>query len=370
MTDGPPFWFEGREIQARPGQSLAGALHAAGVRTLSWSSKYRRPRGLRCGRGACPGCTLAVDGLGGVQGCMTPVRGGERVRRIRPWLPLLPVDPLGRFAPAGFHGSRWLRPPRVWNLAERVLARLAGQAPIPMAGVVPVHVGPDGYLERAVDLLVIGAGRTGLRAAIDAARAGRSVLLVDRDHEAGGRLLEEPGGRATAERLVAEATDAGVELIRSAVALGAFDDGVEGVVHGGRLLGVSAGEVRHATGSLDREVALPDGDRPGVMQSTAVRRLILREGVRPGRQAVIVATAGAVAGLDELLAGAGTTVVAHCVPEDVGAIHGRGAVRGVTLRSGRLACDLVVIDAGRRPADDLARQADVPEEARVIATGL
>jgi sarcosine oxidase subunit alpha len=367
MTDRLTFLFEGRAIEGRPGQSLAGALHAAGIRTLSWSGKYRRPRGLRCGTGVCPGCVLAVDGLGGVQACMTPARGGEDVRRIRPWLAWLPVDPLGRFAPAGFHGSRWLHSPRVWNLIERVLARLAGQAPIPRPENVPVQAGAAGFELRAVDLLIIGAGETGLTAAIGGARAGRSILLVDRDDTPGGRLLGELGGRDAADRLAAAARTAGVEILLSATALGSFDDGVQGIVHAGRLLAVAAGETRNATGSLDREVALPDGDRPGVMLASAVRRLVVREGVRPGFRAVIVETGPLDEDLVTLLAGAGTEVVARCAPSDVRAIHGRGAVRGITIGSLRIPCDLVVIAAGRRPADELARQTDVPEEPRVAA---
>ena len=365
MTDRRTFWFEGREIEASAGQSLAGALHAAGVRTLSWSPKYRRPRGLRCGIGVCPGCTLAVDSLGGVQACMTPVQGGERVERIRPWLAWLPADRLGRFAPAGFHGSRWLRPPRVWAVAERVLARLAGQAPIPGTGAVGVGPATPGFETRTTDLLVIGAGRTGLAAATDAALAGRSVLLVDRDHEAGGRLLDEPGGRDIADHMLAAARHAGVEGLLSSVAVGSFDDGVHGVVHAGGLIAVTTGDTRYATGSIGREVALPDGDRPGVMQATAIRRLIVRERVRPGLRAVIVERSGASDGLADLLAGAGTTVVARCAASDVVAIHGRREVRGVTLRSGRIRADVVAIDVGERPADELARQADVPEEPRV-----
>lgn len=359
------FWFEGREMTAEPGQTIAGALYAAGVRTLSWSARYRRPRGLRCGAGVCPGCTLAVDGLGGVQACMTPILGGERVDRIRPWLAWPPADRLGRFLPAGFHGSRWLRPPWVWHRAERVLARMAGQAPVPRPGAVPVMPGAAGFETRSVDLLVIGGGESGLRAAIEAAQEGRTVLVVERDREPGGRLLDEPGGRDVAHALATMARDAGVEILPSAVGLGSFLDRVDGVVHDGRLIAVTAGQTRLATGSLDREVVLPDGDRPGVLQATAVRRLIVREHVQPGRRAVIVETGRAAAGVAELLVEVGTGVVARCAPADVTAIHGRGAVHAVTLRSGRVACDLVVIAAGVRPADELARQADVPDEPRV-----
>lgn len=131
------------------------------------------------------------------------------------------------------------------------------------------------------------------------------------------------------------------------------------------LLAVRASLTVHATGSRDREVSLPDGDRPGVMLASAVRRLIVREAVRPGARAVLAAPDGAPDGLATLLRGAGVEVVARCAPRAVEAIHGRSSVTGVTIAGRRLACDLVVVDAGRRPADELARQADLPEELRL-----
>jgi sarcosine oxidase subunit alpha len=354
---GVRFTFEGREITARPGQSIAGALHAAGVSVLSWSSKYRRPRGYRCGTGACPGCTLKVDGNPGVVGCMTPVRGGERVERIRPWLRWLPADRFGALVPAGFQGSRLLRGRRVWRLAEPLLRRLAGVAPV--AAASPSRIGA--YAEVSVDLLVVGGGRSGLATARDAAAQGQRVLLVERDYRLGGRLLGVPGGGDDVAMLTDSARDAGVDVRLQAAALGSFADGVSGVAVDGGLVAVRATRTAWCTGSLDQPVALPDGDRPGVMLASAVRRLIVREGVTPGRLAVIVANdpADSEAGeLQALLADAGCRVVAVCGAGDVRAIHGRDRVRGVTIGERRVSADLVVIFGGRGPADELRRHGD------------
>lgn len=355
------FDFEGREITARPGQSIAGALHAAGVRTLSWSPKFRRPRGYRCGMGVCPGCTVRVDGLPGVLACLTPVRGRERVARVRPRLAWLPADRFGRLVPAGFQEARLLRGTGRWRVAERLLAHLAGQAPLPEPGAGRI----GSFEERAVDVLVIGAGRTGLQRAGTEAAAGRSVLLVERDWLPGGSLLLQPDGSVEARRLVGEARVGRFEMLLGATAIGEFEEGVQGVVTADGLLAVRASLTVHATGSRDREVSLPDGDRPGVLLASAVRRLILREGVRPGRRAVVVASDAAPDGLASLLRDAGVEVVTRCAPPTVEAIHGRSSVSGVTVAGRRLSCDLVVIDAGRRPADELARQAEIPEEPRV-----
>lgn len=359
------FRFEGREVPARDGQTVAGALWGAGIRTLSWSSKFRRPRGLRCGAGACPGCTVRVNGLAGINACETPIRGGEVVERVRPRLRWLPADRLGFLVPAGFQGARWLRSKAVWDVAERVIAHLAGHGgladpdaldrqPVPVAA----HV--------TVDLLVVGAGARGLTAATAAGAAGRSVLLIERGPMPGGRLLDAFAGAPEAEAMAAAARAAGVDVRCGATSLGAFDDGIVAIAHAGGLLLVHAREVVNATGSLDREVVLPDGDRPGVLLATAATRLVVREGVLPGRRIVLVQTpAGAevARGLQGLLAASGVAVVAIVAPSDVRAIRGREHVRAVTLAGGRrIACDAVVVAAGRRPADELARQAHLPIE--------
>jgi sarcosine oxidase subunit alpha len=350
------FTFEGREVSALPGQSIAGALHAAGVSVLSWSAKYRRPRGYRCGTGTCPGCTLKVDDRPGVLACMTQVNGGERVERIRPWLAWVPADRFGRLVPAGFQGSRIWRGRRSWALAEPLLRRLAGVSPVTDASSSPA----GGYSQASFDLLVVGGGRSGLAAARDAAGSGRRVLLVERDWALGGRLLGAPGCGDAVVALAAAARSAGVEMWLRATALGAFADGVHGVAVEGGLVAVRAAGTVWATGELDQPLALPDGDRPGVMLPSAVRRLIVREGVTAGESAVIVAQdrADPEAGLlGALLADARCRVIV-CGPADVRAIHGRDCVRAVTIGEHRVDADLVVMVGGRLPADELRRQTD------------
>ena len=359
MSDDPGirFTFEGRDLLAQPGQSIAGALHSAGISVLSWSPKYRRPRGYRCGTGTCPGCTMQVDGRPGVLTCMTQPRGGERVERVRPWMRWLPADRFGALVPAGFEGSRLLGRRRVWAVAEPLLRRLAGVAPV-AASSVPLL---GGYSEAEFDLLVVGGGRSGLEMARDAAAIGKQVLLVERDWASGGRLLGVPGSEHAVGMLRRGVREAGVEVWLAATALGLFADGVTGVaVHGG-LVAVRAAKTVWATGELDQPVGLPDGDRPGVMLASAVRRLIVRERVSPGKAAVIVARDPSdpeASLLRSLLEGAGCQVAAVCQPADVRAIHGRDRVCAVTIRERRVAADLVVMAGGRMPADELRRQTD------------
>jgi aerobic-type carbon monoxide dehydrogenase small subunit (CoxS/CutS family) len=67
--------FEGREIPVLEGDTVASALFRAGVRTFSRSLKGHRRRGLYCGTGECPNCSVTVNGVPGVRSCITPATG-------------------------------------------------------------------------------------------------------------------------------------------------------------------------------------------------------------------------------------------------------------------------------------------------------
>ncbi len=72
--------FEGLEIPAHEGESVAAALLAAGIRTLRHTERNGAPRGLFCGMGICFECRMMIDGRPNLRACMTPVRAGMRVR--------------------------------------------------------------------------------------------------------------------------------------------------------------------------------------------------------------------------------------------------------------------------------------------------
>lgn len=65
------FRFDGREINAYPGETIATALLAAGTRRLRSTRQGGRPRGLFCAIGACFDCLVRVDGGRPVRACVT-----------------------------------------------------------------------------------------------------------------------------------------------------------------------------------------------------------------------------------------------------------------------------------------------------------
>lgn len=71
--------FDGATVPARPGESAAAALIAAGVVGTRRSAVSGATRGAYCMMGACFECLAVVDGQASVQLCLTTVRDGMRI---------------------------------------------------------------------------------------------------------------------------------------------------------------------------------------------------------------------------------------------------------------------------------------------------
>jgi hypothetical protein len=70
---------DGRPVRALAGQSVAGALHQAGVDVLGRNPVTGEPRGAFCGMGVCFECELTINDVPGSRACMTHVSAGLRV---------------------------------------------------------------------------------------------------------------------------------------------------------------------------------------------------------------------------------------------------------------------------------------------------
>ena len=70
------FIFDGNEYEGFEGESIAAALHAAGIRVLGQSLFKHRPRGLYCAIGNCSSCLMVVNGEPNVRTCVTDLEEG------------------------------------------------------------------------------------------------------------------------------------------------------------------------------------------------------------------------------------------------------------------------------------------------------
>ncbi len=75
------FMFEGQKVYGFEGDTIASALHALGIQTLSYSIKEHRPRGFYCAIGNCASCNMVVDGIPNVRTCITMLKPGMVVER-------------------------------------------------------------------------------------------------------------------------------------------------------------------------------------------------------------------------------------------------------------------------------------------------
>ncbi|MCD8561918.1 MAG: (2Fe-2S)-binding protein [Acholeplasmataceae bacterium] len=75
------FIFEGKEVLGFKGDTIASALHALGVKTLSYSIKEHRPRGFYCAIGNCASCNMVVNGKPNVRTCITELEPNMVVER-------------------------------------------------------------------------------------------------------------------------------------------------------------------------------------------------------------------------------------------------------------------------------------------------
>ena len=74
------FTFNGAIIPAYDNETIAVALHAAGIRNLSRSLQKSRPRGFYCAIGNCSSCMMVVDGEANVKTCITLAKDGMVVK--------------------------------------------------------------------------------------------------------------------------------------------------------------------------------------------------------------------------------------------------------------------------------------------------
>lgn len=74
------FFYNDKEVVGYENETIAAALHAAGVRQLSSSPELHRPRGLFCAIGNCSSCLMNVDGQPNVRVCIIKCKQGMQIK--------------------------------------------------------------------------------------------------------------------------------------------------------------------------------------------------------------------------------------------------------------------------------------------------
>ncbi len=293
------FTFEGRAISAYEGETIGAALCAAGITTLSRSFKYHRRRGLMCVSGRCPNCLMTVDGAPNIRTCIEPVHVGAVVQTQHAWPSVendvqAIFDHFDRLLPVGFYYKTFMQPKWLWPTYEKVLRNLAGLGRLDTSLEYHDHTE---MVHLHTTVAVVGGGPAGMSAALEAARLGLEVLLIDEQPKLGGHLqwrrLPSTGtdpDHQVAERLARQvAEERRIRHLESSTVFGFYEGRLLGVAQRESVLRVRADRVIVAAGCLEHPLVFQNNDLPGVYLGEGILRLVNLYGVRPGQRAVVIA---------------------------------------------------------------------------------
>jgi sarcosine oxidase subunit alpha len=394
------FSFDDTPFEGFGGDTLASALLANGVRTVSRSFKFRRPRGIyssgveetnafvQLGTGASSVLSARatlVELTDGLRASSLTRRGFDFGRVLDFTAPLWA---------AGFYNRTFIWPS--WHTYERFIRRMAG------FGHAPDERDPDRYDIRNLhcDVLVVGSGATGLAAATKAAESGARVVLVEQANELGGRGAWQQQGSDSCMARLRQLPN--VQILTRTCAVGYYDRGVVTLLESvpdeaarsgqprERFWIVRAKRVIFATGAIEQPLVFCNNDRPGILLAGAAHEYLRKYGVACGHRVVVATNNDSAYVVARDLDTAGVRVLAVAdsrfdvpsairnemrklsIPLHEGTMpidtQGFSALRGVTLGKlsrdarhiesvHRLACDALAISGGWNPTLHLYSQA-------------
>lgn len=393
------FSFEGRTFKGYAGDTVSSALWGADVRVLGRSFKYHRPRGVLSLANHDTNALHQWGDQPNVRADVTPLVAGMTLTAVNTFGGLAGdkgrfLGKMARFLPVGFYYKAF-HTKKLFPMWERMFRAMTGLGSVDLASAQ--HTTPKAY--DFCDVLVIGAGPSGLSAALAAAAQGADVVVVDENAHAGGSATYQIGNDTSRRRLLAEllakvAADARIRVLTGTYAAGYYKDHWIPLVSADRMLKMRAGSVVLASGAFEQPAVFRNNDLPGIMLASAAQRLMYRYGVKPvNRAVVLVANAdGYRAALDLLAQGVSVAAVVDlrptagsaepqakvlrqagieilpvsCIVEALPGADGLCAgARIATLQAGgspsaqtrEIACDGILMSVGWAPAANLLYQA-------------
>ena len=357
------FYWQGQQLFAAQGETIASALFANGIRIFGHHPKDHAPQGIFCANGQCSQCLVLADGLP-VKSCLELVRPGVHVEPVEGLPELPPEEPAAE-----------LRPPQ----------------------------------EISLPVLIIGGGPAGLSAAIELGKLGVETLLVDDKHRLGGKLVLQTHrffgssqavyagtrGIDIATRLEEQVrTHASVRIWLNSTALAVFSDGKVGILREGKHYALVTPQALLVTaGAREKSLAFKGNTLPGVYGAGAFQTLVNRDLVRAAERLFIVGggNVGLIAGYHALQAGINVVGLVEALPECGGykvhrdklarmgvpiytshtivSANGQESVESVTIAQvddrfrplpgteRSFACDTVLIAVGLDPVDEFYHKA-------------
>ena len=151
------------------------------------------------------------------------------------------------------------------------------------------------------DLIIVGAGPSGLSAAIEAAKRGLKVVVFDENEKPGGKLFKQIHkffgskehkakirGFVIGEQLLEEADKLGVEVVLNATVIGLYQDKEITVRIGEAVYHYKGDAIVVATGAAENMVTFPGWTLPGVIGAGAAQTMMNLHGVKPGKKILML----------------------------------------------------------------------------------
>ncbi|MBA1334407.1 MAG: Sarcosine oxidase alpha subunit [Firmicutes bacterium] len=183
---------------------------------------------------------------------------------------------------------------------------------------------------RVWDIVVVGGGPAGLCAAIEAAKNGARVLLIDENSRPGGQLFKQihkffgsaehkagVRGLEIGLQLLKETKELGMDVWLNSKVCGIYDDNVLWVVKDERKsFQVKGAAVILCTGAVENSISFEGWTLPGVMGAGAAQTMINVNRVLPGRKVLMVGSGnvGVIVSYQLLQAGAEVAAIVEAAP--------------------------------------------------------
>ena len=246
------FYLEDKELWGYENETIAAALHANGVKTLSRSPKLNRPRGFFCGIGKCSSCLMRVGDMPNERTCIMPVKEGLKIKI---------QEGRGRAAPV-FRG---------------------------------INVRKD-----RCDVLIVGSGPAGLSAAVETTERGLKTVVVDENPNVGGQLIKQTHrffgsekeyagtrGIDIPEKLMDSCRSENLTVYNRSSVFGFYPEGTGVETPDGIILFKTEKEIISA-GAEENFLLFGNNDLPGIYGAGGVQTLMNVYGIIPGRSVLMV----------------------------------------------------------------------------------
>ena len=312
------FKFNGTKLYGYKGDTLASALLANNIHLVGRSFKYHRPRGIMTSGSEEPNAMVQLHNNSSrtepnVRATEVELYDGLEASSQNCW-PSVNFDFgginnfLSPLLPAGFYYKTFMWPASFWEKYEYFIRKSAG------LGKSPTEPDPDIYEHRYLhcDVLVIGAGISGIIAAKTAAQNGLKTLLVDEKPNLGGSTIyqnndhfkiNDANSSKWLEKEIDDLKNYKNLEIKTRTSVAAYHgynfilarenltDHIEVSKRDNkvrqRLLKIRAKKVITATGSIERPLIFNNNDRPGILLSSAIKKYVDFYGVKSGEKIVL-----------------------------------------------------------------------------------